>query len=196
MKTNLPPGLLLVCLLGFALAVPAFAQKEPSTGLAGFPLWSVKKSPITGPFIPGLNAALLLSAEQCGKLWAARAETIDSESLRQLGMSVKQNPNATESEREAARKSYEEASKQFKSQVEAILSPDQRALVVNINNLFEEVQTATFANAGKDNLAELKVQALKDFKQRLEGIISKEQWVALSRAADAEAAAEKNSVKK
>lgn len=52
-----------------ALASPVLAEKQKSTDLSGFPLlWSAKKTPLAAPFIPGLNAALLLSEEQKEKL--------------------------------------------------------------------------------------------------------------------------------
>ena len=68
MKTTVSPVRFTVLPLLFALctalALPAHAQKQKSTDLAGFPLlWSAKKNPLTGPFIPGLNAALLLNDE-------------------------------------------------------------------------------------------------------------------------------------
>ncbi|MBI3881938.1 MAG: hypothetical protein HY301_17990, partial [Verrucomicrobia bacterium] len=111
--------------------------------LAGFPLWSAKKNPLTGPFIPGLNAALLLTAEQCDKLVAAREEVMGNEKLQKLGAAVKANPNASEADRDAARKAYEEARDQFKDKVDAILTADQRKLVTSIGAVFDEVATAT-----------------------------------------------------
>lgn len=204
-----PRSLALVLLvLCTALALPALAQKKASTDLAGFPLWSAKKNPLTGPFIPGLNAALLLSAEQSAKLWAAREEILSNEKLQKLGASIKQNPNASEADREAARKSYEEARDQFKDRIATILTPEQLKLIASINTVFEEVAAATheaygdrFAQLKGDKAGWLELQkeatekTLKDFKARLEGLLSKDQWAALTKAAEAEEAVAKNSVK-
>lgn len=203
------PALTLILLLGL-LAAPAGAQKQKSTDLAGFPLlWSAKKNPLAGPFIPGLNAALLLSDEQKEKLITAREETLGNEKLQSLGTKVKLNPNASEAEREAAHKAHEEARDQFKFRIEAILTPDQRKLVGVINTLFEEVVTATHEayrsqfdqvvktdKAKADELRqEVQQKVVKDFRSRLEGTLSKEQWAALTKAAEAEEAVAKNSVK-
>lgn len=198
-------GILLV-----ALALPAPAQKQKSTDLAGFPLlWSAKKNPLAGPFIPGLNAALLLSDEQKEKLVAARAETLGNEKLQSLGAKVKLNPNASEAERAAAQQAHEEARGQFLTRVEAILTPEQRKLVGTINGLHEEALAAAheeyrgqFEQLGKTDKEkqaelhrEVQQQAVKNFRARLEGTLSKDQWAALTRAAAAEEAVAKNSVK-
>jgi hypothetical protein len=187
-----------------ALALPAAAQKQKSNDLAGFPLlWSAKKNPLTGPFIPGLNAALLLSAEQKEKLLTARAETLDDEKVRGLGTKVKQNPNASEVERDAAQQAQEVARGQFQTRVEAILTPDQRKLVGTINGLYDESLTAAqeesrgqFEQVVKIDKArqeelrrEVQQKVLKNFRARLEGNLTKEQWAALTQAAAEEAVA-------
>lgn len=196
--------------LYIALALPAVAQKQKSNDLSGFPLlWSAKKMPLTGPFIPGLNAALLLTDEQKEKVIAAREETLSNEKLQKLGAGVKLNPNASDAEREAARKANEEARDQFKSRVEAILTADQRKLVERLNAVFEESITAAqeayrgqleqVVKTDKAKMEELRQEVrekgLTNFKGRLEGMLSKDQWAALTKAAAAEEAAEKNSVK-
>ncbi|MFM8471112.1 MAG: hypothetical protein ACKODH_14300 [Limisphaerales bacterium] len=200
----------LLCILFAALASPALAQKQKSTDLAGFPLlWSAKKNPLTGPFIPGLNAALLLSDEQKEKLLTAREETMGNEKLQSLGAKVKLNPNASEAERDAARKVYEEARDQFKARMENILNSEQRKLVERLNGIFDEALTAAqeayrgqLEQVVKTDKAkmeelrhELREKGLKDFKARLEGTLTKEQWAALTKAAEAEEAVAKNSAK-
>ena len=193
-----------------ALALPAAAQKQKANDLAGFPLlWSAKKNPLTGPFIPGLNAALLLSAEQKEKLLTARAETLDDEKLRGLGTKVKLNPNASEAERDAAQRAQEVARGQFQTRVEAILTPEQRKLVGTINGLYDESLTAAqeeyrgqFEQVVKTDKArqeelrrEVQQKVLKNFRARLEGNLTKEQWAALTQAAAAEEAVAKRQEK-
>ena len=202
--------LLALSLMLAALALPAAAQKQKSNDLAGFPLlWSAKKNPLTGPFIPGLNAALLLSAEQKEKLLTARAETLDDEKLRGLGTKVKQNPKASEAERDAAQRAQEVARGQFQTRVEAILTPDQRKLVGTINGLYDESLTAAqeeyrgqFEQVVKTDKArqeelrrEVQQKVLKNFRARLEGNLTKEQWAALTQAAAAEEAVAKSQEK-
>jgi len=193
-----------------ALALPAAAQKQKANDLAGFPLlWSAKKNPLTGPFIPGLNAALLLSAEQKEKLLTARAETLDDEKLRGLGTKVKLNPNASEAERDAAQRAQEVARGQFQTRVEAILTPEQRKLVGTINGLYDESLNAAqeeyrgqFEQVVKTDKArqeelrrEVQQKVLKNFRARLEGNLTKEQWAALTQAAAAEEAVAKSQEK-
>ena len=61
----------------FALTASALAvEKKPAIG--NFPFWSAPKREFSDQFVPGLNAALLLSPEQIEQLHAARRETIDS----------------------------------------------------------------------------------------------------------------------
>lgn len=193
-----------------ALVVPAQAQKQKPNDLAGFPLlWSAKKTPLASPFVPGLNAALLLTEQQKEKLMAAREETLGNEKLQKLGAKVKENASASEAEREAARKAHEEARDQFKTRMESILTADQRGLVARINTIYDESLTAAqeayrgqleqVVKTDKAKMEELRREvqqkAQKDFLGRLEGSLSKDQWAALTKAAEAEAAVAKNSVK-
>ena len=209
--TVLPPrSTVFLFALCTALALPTLAQKQKSTDLSGFPLlWSAKKTPLTGPFIPGLNAVLLLSDEQKEKLIAAREETLSNEKFQKLGAVVKLNPNASDAEREAARKANEEARDQFKTRVENILTAEQRKLVERLNTIFGESLTAaqeayrgqleqlvkTDKARAEELRQEVREKSLKDFKARLEGLLSKEQWAALAKAAAAEEAVAKNSGK-
>lgn len=214
MKTSVPPGRTALFPLLFtlctALVWPAFAQKQKATDLSGFPLlWSAKKAPLTGPFVPGLNAALLLTDAQKEKLIAARDETLSNEKLQKLGAGVKLNANASDAEREAARKATDEARDQFKTRVEAILTAEQRKLVERLNGIYDEALTAAqesyrgqleqVVKTDKARMEELRKElrekGLADFKARLEGTLSKEQWAALTQAAAAEETAAKNSVK-
>ncbi len=194
--------------LYLALVLPALAEKQKTYDLGGFPLWTAKKNPIAAPFIPGLNAALLLTEEQKTKLIEARSETFGNEELQKLGAAIKKNPNASEGDREAAHKAYDVARGQFKERVDAILTAAQRKLIADINTVFEEVSAAT-GEAFRDRYAQLKndkasagevskearEKNAKDFKTRLEGMLNKDQWTALDQAAAAEEAAAKNSVK-
>ena len=204
-----PFALTIFLLLGL-LAAPAEAQKQKAHDLAGFPLlWTAKKNPLAGPFVPGLNAALLLSEEQKEKLVVARDEILGDPKLQALGAKVKANANASEADREAAQKAREEAQDRFKVRVETVLTAEQRKLVGILNTLFDEVQTATqeafrnqFEQVVKTDKArqeelrrEVREKTLKDFRSRLEGTLSKEQWAALTKAAEAEEAAAKSAVK-
>ena len=213
MKTTVQASrrFLLSCLLAFgtALALPALAQKEKSTDLAGFPLWTAKKSPLAGPFVPGLNAALLCTDAQKQKLITAREEIYGDEKFQKLGAAVKQNASASEAQREAAREAADQARDQLKARIQATLTPEQRKLVERINTLFDEVLSATqesyagqFTQLKKDDKArmaelrnEVREKGLKDFKLRLEGVLNAEQFAAFTKAAVAEESVAKSTVK-
>ena len=203
------PSLFLLTVLLAIWALPVQAQKGKSGDLGGFPLWSMKKNPLAQPFVPGLNAALLLTDPQKEKLWAAREEIMGNEKLQKLGAAIKQNPNASEAERDTARQAFEAARDQFRDRVDAILTAEQRKLVSTLNGIFEEVTEATHdayreraaqLKGDKAGLAELQNEArekiTRDFRARIEGLLNKEQWAALNQAAEAEAEAAKNTVKK
>jgi len=209
-RSSCPAILPVLFALCTALALPALAEKQKSTDLAGFPLlWSAKKTPLAGPFIPGLNAALLLSEEQKEKLITAREEILQNEKIQQLGAKVKSNPNATEAERDAVQQAQAQARDQFKARVESILTAGQRTLVEQLNTVFDESLTAAqeayrgqieqVTKTDKARLEELRREvretAVKNFKTRLEGMLTKDQWTALSKAAAEEEAVAKNAVK-
>src|SRR5687767_4022119 len=83
-----------ICFLLVTVAVAD--EKKPALG--NFPFWSAPKREYADQFVPGLNAALMLTPDQISKLNEARRETIDSEAVRG---SNRKDPNATEAEREA-----------------------------------------------------------------------------------------------
>ncbi|TXT35694.1 MAG: hypothetical protein FD138_1254, partial [Planctomycetota bacterium] len=113
------------------------AEKKPAIG--NFPFWSAPKREYSDQFVPGLNAALLLSPQQIEQLQAARRETIDSETVRTR---TRKDPNLTDAQREAAQKLMTEAQSNLRVKVSNILTADQRALIARINAAHQEVQKA------------------------------------------------------
>ncbi len=185
----------------FVLAASAFAvEKKPAIG--NFPFWSAPKREYADQFVPGLNAALLLSPEQIEQLHAARRETIDNETLRS---STRKDPNLTEAQREAAHKLVSDAHANLRIKVSNILTADQRALIERINAVHQEVQKAVVeefqpkltASKGDDQAQEkfrneMRERVASDLRGRLDGLLSPNQKAAFDQAAmDEQAAAKK-----
>lgn len=188
----------------FALTASALAvEKKPAIG--NFPFWSAPKREYADQFVPGLNAALLLSSEQIEQLHAARRETIDNETLRSA---TRKDPNLTEAQREAAHKLASEAHANLRIKVSNILTADQRALIERINAVHQEVSKAAHeefqpkltSSKGDDQAQEkfrneMRERILSDFRSKLDGLLSPSQKAAFDQAAMDEQAAAKNSKK-
>lgn len=176
----------------FALAASALAvEKKPAIG--NFPFWSAPKREFSDQFVPGLNAALLLSPEQIEQLHAARRETIDSETLR---AATRKDPNLTDAQREAAHKLVSEAQASLRIKVSNILTADQRALIDRINAVHQEVtkgvseefQPKLTASKGDDPAQEkfrqeIRERVSSDFRSKLDGLLSPNQKTAFDQAA-------------
>ena len=183
--------------IGLALVpTTAMAQKEKRPDVSGFPFWKAPKVGHSKPFVPGLNAVLMLSDEQKEKVVAAQRETIDSETVREAGRKVKTNPNAGEAERQAAREVMERVQTDLDVRVAVILTAEQKALIENINAAYDEVRNAVgqefqpryaAAKGNEQEAANVRKEALEkteaDFVRRLSGMLSSEQNLALAKAA-------------
>lgn len=193
--------MLTIALLLTASAVAV--EKKPAIG--NFPFWSAPKREHADQFVPGLNAALLLSPEQIEQLHAARRETIDSETLR---AATRKDPNLTEAQREAAHKLVSDAQASLRIMVSNILTADQRALVERINAVHQEVQKSVLdefqpklsASKGDDQVQErlrneMRERVSSDLRSKLDGLLSPNQKAAFDQAAADEQAAAKNSKK-
>ena len=186
-----------VSIIGAALLpTAALAQKEKRPDVSGFPFWKAPKIGYTKPFVPGLNAVLMLSDEQKEKLVTAQHETVNSETVQEAGRRVKTNPNASEAERQAARETMEQAQTDFRVRVAAILTAEQKALIENINAAYEDVRNAVgqefqpryaAAKGNEQEAAKVRIEAQEkteaDFLRRLAGMLSSEQNLALAKAA-------------
>jgi Spy/CpxP family protein refolding chaperone len=173
---------------------PASAQKETRPDISRFSFVTGPKG--DRPHVPGLNAVLLFTGEQKEKLVLARQETVGSEAVRSAGRKVKNDPNATEADRQAARKLSEEAQAQYDRRVAEILTPAQKALVQRLQVLYGQAREAVAAEYGpkltasKGNEPEtvkLRLEArdalTADFTRRVNEILTPEQRAAFERAA-------------
>lgn len=187
-----------------ALATSTFAiEKKPAIG--NFPFWSAPKREFADQFVPGLNAALLLSSEQIEQLQTARRETIDNETLRST---TRKDPNLSEAQRESNRKLLNDAQANLRIKVSNILTTDQRALIDRINAAHQEVEKAIaeefqpkLVSSKGDEQAqtnlrkEIRERITADFRTKLDGLLSPNQKAAFDQAAADEQAAVKNAKK-
>lgn len=203
----------LLVLLAVLVAAPTLSfaeQKEKGRpDPSGLSLWSAKGMPlIVRQYVPGLNAALLLSDAQVEQLYAAWRETVDSPELQEKGRILKTNPNPTEEQQREVRLLYEAAHGRLQSRVAAILTPAQKELVTGIEVLYRAAEEAVHTELSPEfalvkqglrqpeqveKLAKERLEAV--FLERLSGRLTAEQLTALTHAAaeerrrDAEAAA-------
>ncbi len=189
--------LLSVSILGAALfPTTAMAQKEKRPDVSGFPFWKAPKIGYSKPFVPGLNAVLMLSDEQKEKLVAAHNETVGSEAVREAGRKVKTDPIASEAARQAARETTERAQSELHARVATILTAEQKALIENINSAYEDVRNAVgqefqpryaAAKGNEQEAANVRKESQEkteaDFLRRLAGMLSSEQNLALAKSA-------------
>lgn len=181
--------------LSFGLvAGPVSAQKEKRPDVSGFRFIAGPKG--DRPHVPGLNAVLQLSDEQKEKLVRVRQETLGSEAVVAAGRKVKGDLNATETDRQAARKLSEEARASYDRRVAEILTTKQMELVQSLQVIYGQAREAVATEYGprlvgaKGNEAEtakLRQEARDalhtDFIRRVNEILTTEQRAAFERSA-------------
>lgn len=176
-------------------ATPAFAQKKPE--LTSFPFWRTPKQPHANAFVPGLQAALELTPAQVEKIIAAQGATVNSPELQ--GLKQKGDPNATADELAKANAKRNEAREKLFTEVDGILTKDQKALIEKMNEAYEKVigevgeQFQAKFVAAKGNADEMAAvrkehaEALAaGFEKRLNQLLTTEQKLAVEKAAEVE----------
>lgn len=176
------------------LSVPVGAQKKGPADVSGIAFVTGVKG--DHPHLYGLNAVLMLTDEQKQLLVAARQETVASDTVVAAGRKVKGDPNATEADRQAARRLAEEAQGSFERRVATILTPAQKEMVLRLQVLYRQAQETTSSEyapklvQAKGNEAEtlrLRQEARAaldaDFARRVNEIVTVEQRSALEAAA-------------
>jgi len=147
---------------------------------------------------PGVTAAFLFTDDQKNALNEAYEQTVGSPDVRSKGASLKNNPAATDADREALHRQVEDARAELQKRVDKILMPEQKALIPKIQDAateaFREAREALgpeFTAAGKGNnekTAELqqrvRVEAEDIFAQKLEKILTATQMEAVRQAAE------------
>lgn len=193
------------------IAAAALAQKEKKPSLpSGDLFFTMKGQPYALERVfPGVQGALLLTDEQKRKLHDALAETVRSEAVQEAGKQIKLDPNATEAQKEEARKLIQEARTKLQQQVAGVLTEAQKTLIEKLNTAAvqahqsaREKLDADFAAAkgDKPQHAEvekrMKEEALAEFNRKLVGILTAEQRQGMEKAAEQQKAAEEAAGKK
>ena len=158
--------------------------------------------------VPGVQGALELTAEQKQKIAAAMAETIQSEQVRAAMAMAKLNPDATQAQKEEARKAVAEARGKLRGLVGQILTEAQKKLIADINAAVEqvrrEVSESMQGGQAPDKHDEAAVKRWREqvhqridaaLKKRITEMLNPAQKAAFEQAAAAQAAAENAAVK-
>lgn len=178
------------------VAAPAAAQKKAE--LTDFPFWTAPKTPHTRAFVPGLQAALELTAAQAEKILAARADTVDSPAVRALKQ--KGDPNATADELAKAAAARSEATEKLHKAVAEILTKDQKALIEKLNDAYARVAAEIAKDfepefvAAKGNaevtamVRRMQADAIVEaYGKKLDAVLTADQRAAVKKAAEEEA---------
>jgi hypothetical protein len=195
-----PVSLLAVLLTGaFSLSISAAVKDEKRPDVADFPFWTGKKSGYVSQFVPGLTAALQLSDAQKEAIASAREAWSSDEGLKAARSISKSDPSVTAEQREKARAAIDAATARLHERVDAILAPEQKALISKINKAYAEavedvgiVYQDKFASVKADEAARRRIQEEKNqdteeqFLHKLDGILNATQKEAMTRAAEME----------
>ena len=149
---------------------------------------------------PGLIAALGFTDEQKLALAEARRTTLQNDDLIAAGQAVKSNPNATEAQRENVRMLQDEARDKLGAVIEQVLTADQKAFIVKIQQAYNDANQAAMAAAQPDFAAAksdatrsaearnaFQVKVKDELARRLDQIFTDEQRAAVQQAAKAQA---------
>lgn len=202
-RMKLPLCTLLASALLASSALAAPEKQKGGGDVNGYPFWTGgKKAGAVPQFVPGLNAALLLTESQKEQLAAARAEMMNDEGAKAARGLSKSDPNVTQEQRDKARAAVDAATAKMRERVATILTPEQKALIEKINAAYAAAQEDTgiiyaekFASPSikLDPEARRRLQAEKSqdteegFLHKLDTILSPEQKAAMTRAAEEEA---------
>jgi hypothetical protein len=190
----------LTLLLAGLLSLTAFGAADKTKkidDLSDYPFWTGKKTTVGPPFVPGLNAVLLLTDDQKQQIAAARDEMANDEGVKAARSLSKNDPSVTAVQREKARATMEAATTRLRERVATILTPEQKALIEKINAAYtaavEEagiIYADKFASVKADEAARRRIQEEKNqdteeqFLQKLDGILNASQREAMTRAAE------------
>ena len=147
-------------------------------------------------YVPGLDAALLLTDEQIDKI--ATAQTAQRETIKAaVGDKNPRDPNLTEAEKETMRKAYEEANAKLRETVTGILNADQKALIQKVGAAHEDLLKTVEAEFRQKAVAiprddqeahtklykEMRDKVEADFTKMLDTLLTTEQRAAVAKAA-------------
>ncbi|MBI3881947.1 MAG: hypothetical protein HY301_18035 [Verrucomicrobia bacterium] len=158
-------------LLAFAALIampsPALAQKEKSADVTGLAFFTAKKRGHVAQFVPGLTAALQLSAQQKADILAAREEIFSAEGVASSRRIQKNDPSVTDAQKQAARAAMEQAEEKFRERLATLLTAEQGDLIAKIDKTYQDAQVE-MAIAYEDRFGSVKDDAAAREKLHIE----------------------------
>lgn len=152
---------------------------------------------------PGIRSALILTDEQKLQIDAAQKETVQSESVRAAGASIKLTPEAKAEEKAKAKEVVAAARKELLEKMSGILTDDQKALVKKLNLSVADSQTAVGERFREDLKAakgdkakadevqqKMREPLVTEFQSRVARFLTPEQLAALEKGIEEQKAAE------
>jgi Spy/CpxP family protein refolding chaperone len=195
----------------FLVLGAAQAQKEKKPALPpGDLFFTMKGQPFALERVfPGVQGALLLTDEQKQKLFKALEDTIASKAVQSAGRTIKADPDATEAQKEEARKVIQEARTRLQKQVASVLTQEQKTVIERLNTAATEAHVAarekleaefTAAKGDKTRMEEvnkkMREEAKAEFNRKLAGLLTAEERQGLEKAAQQQKEAEEAAKKK
>lgn len=170
-----------LALFAFVLvANPVSAEEKKPAELRDFPFWSAPKQPHARAFVPGLQASLGLTPEQCAKIEAACQETIDLPENK-----GKNAPGAAA------------AVEKLHKMVADILTDDQKKLIEKTNDAYARVVADVgedfqpkfaMAKGNAEDTAKLRQECqeaiVETMTKKLDGILTNEHREAVKKLAE------------
>ena len=172
------------------------AEKQKKSDIGGFPFWTSAKRGYVNQFVPGLNAALELTEAQRGQIAVANNEFSDDEGVKAARSLRKGDPNVTAEQRDKVKSALEAATTRLHDKINAILTPEQKALIEKINAAYATAVDDTgivyadkFSTVKADEAARRRIQEEKNqdieeqFLHKLDGLLTASQKEAMTRVA-------------
>src|SRR5436190_23867911 len=129
-------GACVICLCVIA-AKPAKAPSLPPGDI----FFTMKDRPFAlERMFPGITAAFMFTDDQKSALNEAYQQAVGSPEVRAKGSSLKNNPAATDADRETVQRQLDDARSELQKRVAAILTPEQKALIPKIQDAASEAQ--------------------------------------------------------
>lgn len=175
----MPTRPLLALAAAVLLAAPAAAADKKPAPLRDFPFWTAPKTPHAHAFVPGLQAALGLTAEQGEAIEAACRDTVDKPENR-----TKNSPTAAA------------AAEKLHAAVAKVLTGYQKKLIADLNDAYAGALAEAAAEyqpklvAAKGNAeetaklrAEMRDAVAVGFTKKLDTVLTADQRKAVADAA-------------
>lgn len=154
--------------------------------VSGIPFFTVAKRGYVPQMVPGLTGALLFSGAQKAEIVTVYEEIFNRADVQAAKRLKKGDPNVTEIDREAARRTLEKAAAQFHERLQGLLPGDRKELIEKMNRAYEEAGLSV-KPAEKGSKISDSMQTSIAFLKALEKILTPEQQQGMAAAAEEEA---------